>query len=155
LDRLALEPALYEGVLPRRILGWAVDMLLLGLVAAVFWTVVAMIGLLTLGLGWTLLAPLGSVLPLAYHTLWIASSLSATPGQALAGLVVRAEAGLGQPGLGRAFTSAAFYWLSMMAFGLPLLAALFSARRRTLHDLFSGTLVVRSAALRTRLRSSG
>jgi uncharacterized RDD family membrane protein YckC len=155
LDRLALDPALYVGVLPRRILGWAADLLLIGLLGLVFWALVATIGLLTLGLGWMLLAPLGPALPLAYGTLSIASPLSATPGQALAGLVVRTEAGLGQPGLARAFTATALYGLSLMAFGLPLLAALFSARGRTLHDLLSGTLVVRAAALRTRLRPGG
>lgn len=145
---LAHDPALYAGVLPRRLCAWALDAVVLGLLAVAFWLVALALGMLTLGLATPLLAPLGAALPLLYGTIAISSSLSATPGQAMMGLVVRSEPGLDHPNLAQAFTSTALYLLSWMAGGLPLLAALFSGRRRTLHDLFSGTLVVRASVLR-------
>lgn len=144
-----LPPRPYEGVIGRRIGGWAIDATLLVLLSWMVWGGAALVTLLTLGLagGLLLLLPWGMALPILYGTLCIASPLSATPGQAMMGLVVRSETDGGHPTIGQAFTATTLHALSWAAGGLPLLAPLFSTRARTLHDLFSGTLVMRSAAL--------
>jgi uncharacterized RDD family membrane protein YckC len=136
----------FEGVIRRRIAAWAIDAALLLLLSWLAWGGAALLTVLTIGLaGGLLLLPWALILPISYGTLSLASPLSATPGQALMGLVVRSEADGAAPSLGQAFTSTTLYALSWAMGGVALLAPLFSARSRTLHDLFSGTLVLRRA----------
>ena len=149
-------PSHFEGIIGRRILGWLIDAAILVILAWIIGGGAVVLALLTMGLaGGLLLLPWGMALPILYATLSIASPLSATPGQALMGLVVRSEADGGHPTFGQAFTTATLHALSWAAGGLPLLAPIFSARSRTLHDLFSGTLVMRSAALPRRAAQAG
>jgi uncharacterized RDD family membrane protein YckC len=72
--------------------------------------------------------------------------MSATPGQALFGLVVRRDDDLGPPSLARAVISTLIFYLTLATSGLLLLVALFTQRKRTLHDLASGLVVVRRRA---------
>jgi uncharacterized RDD family membrane protein YckC len=142
-------PGPFEGVIGRRVAAWAIDASILLALYWLIWGGAALLTLLTLGLtsGLLVLLPWGMALPILYGTLTIASPLSATPGQAMMGLLVRSDAGGGAPSLGQAFTATTLYALSWAAGGWPLLAPLASARSRTLHDLFSGTLVMRAAAM--------
>ncbi|MBU8540273.1 RDD family protein [Falsiroseomonas tokyonensis] len=148
---MQVTPDEFDGVLRRRLAAWAVDALLLLVLSWLVWGGAALLAMMTIGLvGGLLLLPWALLLPILYGTLSIASPLSATPGQALMGLAVRSELDGSAPTLGQAFTSTTLYALSIAAGGVPLLAPLFSHRRRTLHDLFSGTLVLRSATLARR-----
>lgn len=141
-------PPPFEGVIGRRVLAWLIDGAILFILSWLVWGGTGLLALFTLGLaGGLFLLPWGLVLPILYGTLSIGSPLSATPGQALMGLVVRSESDTGHPSFGQAFTSTTLLALSWAAGGVPLLAAFFSSRSRTLHDLFSDTLVVRAAAL--------
>ncbi|NKC29285.1 RDD family protein [Falsiroseomonas selenitidurans] len=141
-------PSPFDGVLWRRIAAWVVDAALLLVLSWLIWGGAALAAVPTLGLlGGLLLLPWALLLPILYGTLSIGSTLSATPGQALLGLTVRSEADGAPPSLGQALTATVLHALSWAAGGLPLLAPLFSTRRRTLHDLFSGTLVLRVDAL--------
>ncbi len=89
---------LTRGVLTRRLLAWCVDVFLLAIVLAAFWTSGLVFGIMTLGFGLPLLG-LMPLVPLAYHCLFMASGLSATPGQALMGLRVRRNDDMGRPKL--------------------------------------------------------
>jgi uncharacterized RDD family membrane protein YckC len=137
---------LTHGTLSRRIAGFVID----GVIVLVIWELLAValfiFGILTLGLGLPLLALLPVVPPL-YNWLSLLSPLSATPGQAMTGLVVRRDADLGPPGGLAAAVWVGGFYLSLAFSGLPLLTALFSPRRRTLHDIGAGLVVVRSRAL--------
>jgi uncharacterized RDD family membrane protein YckC len=137
---------LTRGVLTRRLLGWCVDVFLLAILVAAFWTSGLVFGIMTLGLGMPLLS-LVPLIPLAYHTLFVASSLSATPGQALFGLRVRRNDDMGRPSFAQAVVSTLIFYLTLGTSGLLLLVALFTVRKRTLHDLLSGLVVVRERAL--------
>jgi uncharacterized RDD family membrane protein YckC len=137
---------LTRGVLTRRVLAWCVDVFLLAIIVAACWTTGLVFGLMTLGLGMPLLGLLPLV-PLAYHCLFLASSLSATPGQALFGLRVRRNDDMGQPSFAQAVVSTLIFYMTLATSGLLLLVALFTIRKRTLHDLLSGLVVVRERAL--------
>jgi uncharacterized RDD family membrane protein YckC len=137
---------LTRGVLTRRILGWCVDVFLLAVIVAACWTTGLVFGLMTLGLGMPLLGLLPLV-PLAYHTLFLCSPLSATPGQALMGLRVRRNDDMGPPSFAQAVVSTLLFYLTIGTSGLLLVVALFTVRKRTLHDLLSGLVVVRERAL--------
>lgn len=141
------EHALLAGVLSRRCLGWLTDLLLVAVAVGTLWSSLLLLGLLTFGLGWWLLG-LVPLVPFAYHCLFLTGSMSATPGQALFGLVVRRDDDLGPPSLAQAMISTLVFYLTLATSGLLLLVALFTERKRTLHDLISGLVVVRTRAWR-------
>ena len=136
------EASLLAGVRLRRCLAWLIDLTLVGLlIAAIFWSFL-LLGLVTFGLGWQLFG-LVPLVPFAYHCLFLTSELSATPGQAAFGLTVRRDGDLGPPSLAQAVVSTLVFYLTLATSGLLLLVSLFTRHKRTLHDLFSGLVVVR------------
>ncbi|MEX2629341.1 MAG: RDD family protein [Tistlia sp.] len=135
---------LYEGIVSRRVFAYLVDLAILGLLTVAAYLVVFVFGLLSFGL----LLPVGFVaialLPLAYHSLFLAY-WGASPGMALFDLECRAPDG-GRPTLFQAAVRTALFLVSVPATaGLVLVVALLNDRGRTLHDFLSGMLVVRSA----------
>lgn len=143
---------LTEGVLARRVFAWLIDVLLLGLLLAALCFALLLLGVLTLGLGLPLLGVL-PIVPFCYHWLFVAGLSSATPGQQALGLVVRRNADLGRPSLAQALIYTLVFYLTLATTGLLLLIALFTVRKRTLHDLASGLVVVRTRALTAGLGS--
>jgi len=140
------EDLLTEGVLTRRVFAWLLDVLLIGLIFVALWFVLMLFGLLTLGLGLPLLGVLPFI-PFCYHMLFLAGPASATPGQQALGLIVRRNDDFGRPTPVQAVVSTLLFYATLATTGLLLLVALFTARRRTLHDLLSGLVVVRARAL--------
>ena len=136
---------LTRGVLLRRIIAWLIDLALLGAVAGMLVSSILAMGFLTLGLAWTAL-PLVPMLPALYGILMVASPMQATIGQAVKGLVVVRDIDLGPPTLAQSIVCTLIY-LATMAVGVVWVAiALVTTRRRTLHDLLSGLVVVRRRA---------
>lgn len=140
------EAALLRDVLGRRVLAFLVDALLLAVICGAIWVLLFGFGLLTLGLGFPLLGLLPAV-PLLYNWLMLLTPVAATPGQALLGLTVRCDDDLARPSPLEALLWAGGFYLTMALGVVWLLAALFTVRRRTLHDMLSGLVVVRSQAL--------
>ena len=146
LTEYADDGALTEGVMFRRVWAWLFDLLLVGGIVMVLWIMLVGFGLLTFGLGFPLLGLL-PIVPVLYHVLFVASGRSATPGQVLMDLVVRRDQDLGRPSLLQAIVFTIGLWLTLGAGVIWLGAALVTRRHRALHDLVSGLVVVRSAAL--------
>jgi uncharacterized RDD family membrane protein YckC len=144
-DPLA-EPDLYDGVLLRRAIAYIFDLtLILGLWVALSLAFVVA-GVLTFGA----LTPLGlvvlAVLPVGYHTIFIARN-GATPGMRVFDLEVRSWTGR-PPDTSQAFlTTVLFYASVSLTVWLVLLVPLFTDRNRTLHDILAGTIVLRRARL--------
>ena len=137
---------LTDGVITRRCVAWVIDLVLIALLVFVLWLALATIGVLTLGLGFSLMAAL-PIVPFLYHLLSLLRPRSATPGQSMMGLTVRRDDDLGPPTPLQAVVSVIIYYLTLAATGLLLLIALFTTRKRTLHDLVSGLVVVRVRAM--------
>lgn len=138
------EPAFYQGVLLRRVGGYIVDLLLLGLLEAVAWLVLTTATVITFGLLAPVQALIMALIPLAYHTLLIGGPRAATFGMRLAGVEVRRIDDGGRPGLLQALVHTAIFYLGMgLTSGLILLVALFNQFGRTVHDYLAGTVVVR------------
>lgn len=145
---------LTEGVLWRRVAGWFVDAVLIGLLVFGLWLLLVMFGFLTLGLGFGLLGALPFV-PFCYQLLSLLSPGSATPGQQVLGLVVRRNEDLGPPTPLRVVLFILGFYLTMATCGLLLAVALLTVRHRTLHDLVSGLVVVRVRAMDALTESPG
>jgi len=140
------EDWLTEGVLMRRVFAWCIDLLLITLICVALWFVFLLFGLLTLGFGLRLLGILPFV-PFCYHIIFLAGPASATPGQSALGLIVRRNDDFGRPTPIQAVVSTLMFYLTLATSGLLLLIAPFTVRKRTLHDLVSGLVVVRSRRL--------
>lgn len=143
---LMQDEILTHGVLSRRVAAWIVDAALIAMLVGAAWSGGLVFGLLTLGLALPLLGGLPA-LPILYTWLFVASPLSATPGQALFGLSVRRDADLGRPTLGQALFYALGYYLTLCLGAIWLGVALLTVRRRALHDIVAGLVVVRARAL--------
>ncbi|MGE0415896.1 MAG: RDD family protein [Acetobacteraceae bacterium] len=145
---------LTDGVLSRRCFAWIIDVVLIGmLVVALTWALAAL-GVLTFGLAFNLMVVLPFV-PFLYHLISLLRPYSATPGQRMLGLIVRRNDDLGAPTGFQALLSVLFYYVTLATSGLLLLVVLFTSRRRTLHDLLSGLVVVRVDAMEALTRQAG
>jgi uncharacterized RDD family membrane protein YckC len=134
------------GVMSRRVVAWVIDLFLIAMLLWVLWWMMVMFGLLTLGLGFGVMSILPFV-PFCYHFFSLLGVGSATPGQRILGLTVRRNDNLGPPTVLQALLAVLLFYLTMATSGLLLLVALFTIRHRTLHDLVSGLVVVRTEAL--------
>jgi uncharacterized RDD family membrane protein YckC len=142
-DPLA-HPEYYENIVVRRAVAYLVDVLVVtGLLIAIK-AAMAIVGVMTFGLLAGPLAPLLALVPLAYHTLMIGGPDSATLGMRLFGLEVRTWTG-GRPSYPQALIMTAVFYSTVWLTGFAvLLVALFNQRRRTLHDILCGTIVINS-----------
>jgi uncharacterized RDD family membrane protein YckC len=137
---------LTSGVMSRRVWAWLIDLLLIGITASAFFVVFFLFGLLTLGLGLPLLSLLPLV-PLLYNFLFLAGPSAATPGQQMMGLVVCRDSDFGRPTPLQALLSVIGFYVTLATGAIWMAVALLTVRHRTLHDMFSGLVVVRAKAL--------
>ncbi|MEX0809313.1 MAG: RDD family protein [Dongiaceae bacterium] len=140
-------PALYAGVRTRRVFGHLVDLTIVGIMLAVVWVVMLAAGIVTLGLAWALMGPVMAAIPILYYTLTIGGSRSSTLGMRMLDVQVRSWTGE-RPGYLQAFLMTVIFLVTVWSTALLiLLVSLFDRRGRTLHDILSATIVVRSSAL--------
>jgi uncharacterized RDD family membrane protein YckC len=139
------KPDLYDGLLWRRACGYLIDVLVLGVLGAAAWFALGLLVVLSFGLLLPLQIVALALLPLAYHTLFLATR-GQTLGMAALDVEVRSWNGR-RPDLLQAFIQTAVFYLTVAVTSwLILLVALFTTRNRTLHDYLAGTLVVRRSA---------
>jgi uncharacterized RDD family membrane protein YckC len=140
-------PELFEGVLTRRVIAFAIDLLILSGVVAIAVLVTIFIGIFTLGLGF-LATPLILLMAIVvYYGATLGSSRRATIGMQTMDIVLTPTRGSPLDGW-RAFAHPLIFWLTSWV--LPpfsLLVALFTPRRQLLHDLVLGTLMVRRSPM--------
>ncbi len=150
-----LNPELFEGVLARRIVAFFIDVVII--VAPVIFGAlfIFLFGLITLGVGWLLfwlLSPAAVVWALAYYGMTFGSPASATIGMRIVDLEMRTWYGAPCYVLLGAMHGFAFWFLISAFTPLILLVCFFNQRRRLLHDILLGTIVInnelRAAALR-------
>src|SRR4051794_30958876 len=142
------QPELFRGVAIRRVFAFLIDLVVLSIPVILGYIFIAVFGLITLGLGWALfwLAwPASVVWAILYYGASIGGAYSATIGMRVMDLELRTW--YGAPGyfvLGA--MHAVLFWVSI-SFLTPLvvLVGLFNGRRRLLHDVILGTVVINSS----------
>ncbi|MFG3593575.1 RDD family protein [Bradyrhizobium sp. RDI18] len=142
------QPELFRGVLTRRVFAFLIDLVVLSVPVILGYIFIAVFGLITLGLGWMLfwLAwPATIVWAIVYYGTSIGGPHSATLGMRAMDLELRTW--YGEPGyfvLGACH--AVLYWVSISFLTpLVLLVGLFNSRRRLLHDIILGTVIINSS----------
>jgi uncharacterized RDD family membrane protein YckC len=143
-----LQPELFRGVLTRRVFAFLVDLIVISVPVILGYLFIAVFGLITLGLGWALfwLAwPATVIWAVVYYGATLGGPYSATLGMRVMDLELRTW--YGAPGsflLGA--TYAVLFWASVSFLSpLVLLVGLFNGRRRLLHDIVLGTVVINSS----------
>ncbi|MEH2534771.1 putative RDD family membrane protein YckC [Bradyrhizobium sp. AZCC 1588] len=142
------QPELFRGVLTRRVFAFLIDLVVLSVPVILGYIFIGLFGIITLGLGWMLfwLAwPATIVWAIVYYGTSIGGPHSATLGMRAMDLELRTW--YGEPGyfvLGACH--AVLYWVSISFLTpLVLLVGLFNSRRRLLHDMILGTVVINSS----------
>jgi uncharacterized RDD family membrane protein YckC len=118
-----------------------IDAIIIAILTAVAFLVVAVLGVLTLGLGWLLFGLVFPAVGLGYNAFTIGGSKSATFGQRIMGLTVPMWFGGKVTPLIAAF-HALLFWVSLTVFAPILLWCFFDARKRQLHDILAGVVVI-------------
>ena len=134
----------YEGVRSRRIMAFLIDYLIIGLLIIPFAIVVAILGVITLGLGWMLFSILGSIVALLYVWHTMGGPNQATVGMKMMGIQLQRLDGKPVDGLLAVVHTVLFWAANVILTPLILLAPLFLERKRTVHDLLLGTVVIRA-----------
>ncbi|HMM63996.1 MAG: RDD family protein [Mesorhizobium sp.] len=135
---------LYAGVRTRRIFAWLIDYILIGLLTIPFAVLVFLLGVLTLGLGWTLFSVLVPAVAAVYIWSTLGGRDQATWGMKMMDIRLERLDGTRIDGLTAVVHTVLFWAGNVILTPLVLLVTLFSDRKRTLHDLLLGTVVVRS-----------
>lgn len=158
----AVNPELFEGVLARRIIAFIIDLIILAMPVVFLAMFIFVIGVVTFGLGfvfYALLSPLMVLWALFYYGITLGGRHSATIGMRAMDIEMRTW--YGSPAyfvLGA--VHAIVFWISVsMLTPLVLVVCLFNERRRCLHDILIGTVVInnetRTSALRATVRPPG
>jgi uncharacterized RDD family membrane protein YckC len=148
---------LFEGVLARRLVAFLIDFVILSVPVLFVAMFIFVIGIVTFGLGFLLYALLWPAMVLwavVYYGFTLGGPASATIGMRVMDIEMRTW--YGSPGyfvLGA--VHAIVFWITVSALTpFVLLVCLFNQRRRCLHDILVGTVIinndVRSASLRAR-----
>ncbi|MBO6539218.1 MAG: RDD family protein [Rhizobiaceae bacterium] len=142
-DRLD-DVRLYDGVRTRRIFAFLLDYVLVALLMIPFGIVVALLGVVTLGLGWLLFGILFPLVAIIYIWMTLGGPEQATVGMRMMGIRLERLDGRPVDGMLAVVHSVLFWAANAILTPLVLLATLFTDRKRTLHDLLLGTVVARS-----------
>jgi len=151
-------PELFEGVLARRCIAFVIDVIIIAIPVLLSALFIVIFGVVTLGLGWLLFWlfwPATVIWAIVYYGLTFGSTASATIGMRVMELEMRTW--YGAPAyfvLGA--VHAIVFWLTVSYLTpLILLVAFFNERRRCLHDMLVGTIVINSRARAEAARFTG
>lgn len=141
-------PELFEGVRSRRVFAFFIDVIAIALLTFAAGVLVFILGIFTFGLAFLFYAFLGQAVALLYAAFTLGGPNAATPGMRAMGLEMRLWYGAKPYPLLAAMHALLFWFSVALLTPFVLLVALFSDRKRLLHDLVLGTVVVNTAALR-------
>lgn len=148
----ATAPALFDGVLSRRVLAWLVDTVIIFGISLAMLVVSLIIGVVTLGVG---LITLPFIIPfaiLAYYAATLGSSARSTVGMRMFDLVLTPARGKPLDGWA-ILIHPILFWATIWVAWVGILLPLFTPRRQMLHDLVTGTLMLRRSPMERFWRS--
>jgi uncharacterized RDD family membrane protein YckC len=150
-------PEFFEGVLPRRIVAFLIDAVLIVGPIILLSLFIFILGLVTFGFGWLLfwmLSPVFVVWAVIYVGVTLGSPRSATIGMRMVDLELRTWYG-GKMYFLLGAVHAIFFWISV-SFLTPLilLIALANRQHKLLHDFLTGTVMVNNTVRAEALKRS-
>jgi uncharacterized RDD family membrane protein YckC len=153
----ATNPELFDGVLARRVIAFIIDFIVVAapvVLAAIF---IFIFGIVTLGLGFALywlLPPATVIWAIVYFGVTLGSPASATIGMRVMDLEMRTWYGAPAYFVLGAVHAIVFWFTISLLTPFILLVCFFNDRRRLLHDILLGTVVVNNEHRAGMLRGS-
>ncbi|MHA1518440.1 MAG: RDD family protein [Alphaproteobacteria bacterium] len=135
------QPQLFEAVIRKRCVAFIIDAFIILALTVIAYVVVAVLGIVTLGLAWLLFGLVFPAVGLGYNAITIGGPHSGTIGMRMMGLTVPMWYGGKATPLIAAF-HALLFWFSLVLFFPILLWAFFDQRKRCLHDILAGVVVI-------------
>jgi uncharacterized RDD family membrane protein YckC len=145
----AANPELFEGVLGRRIMAFVIDVTIIAVPLVIAWICILIFGLITFGLGWALFwmfSPASIIWALFYYGLTLGGPASATIGMRAMELEMRTWYGAPTYFVLGAVHAIVFWITVSVLTPLILLVGLFNSRRRLLHDMLVGVVLINNPA---------
>jgi uncharacterized RDD family membrane protein YckC len=140
-------PQLFDGVLPRRAFAFAIDLFILGFLVTAVSLFGAIAGFFTFGLAWLALVFVIPAVIVLYYAATLGSPNRATVGMQAMDIVLTPTRGAPLDG-GLAFLHALVFWLTTwISWPVSLAFVLFTPRRQMIHDLITGTLMLRRSPM--------
>ncbi|MBU1304715.1 MAG: RDD family protein [Alphaproteobacteria bacterium] len=140
-------PELFEGLLTRRVFAFIIDLIVMGTMIVAFSLVGLVAGFLTFGLAWLALAFVVPASIVLYYAATLGSPSRSTLGMRAMDLVLTPTRGQPLDGW-MAFIHAGVFWITTwISWPISLLFALFTPRRQMIHDLVTGTLMLRRSPM--------
>tara|TARA_R110002020_G_scaffold252515_6_gene466425 strand:+ start:3363 stop:3893 length:531 start_codon:yes stop_codon:yes gene_type:complete len=146
-------PELFEGVLTRRVFAFVIDLVVMGVMILVFAFVGLIAGFVTFGLGWLALVFVVPATIVLYYGVTLGSPKRATLGMQLMDIVLTPTRGQPLDGWMAIIHAGVFWITTWISWPLSLLFALFTPRRQMIHDLVTGTLMVRRSPMERHWRN--
>ena len=143
----ATAPELFEGILSRRVFAYITDVVLIGAMVVLVSVFGGVIGFFTLGLGWLALVVVIPLVILGYYAATLGSPRRATLGMQYMDLVLTPTRGPPLDGWRILIHPLVFWITAWFAWPISLLVALLTPRREMLHDMVTGTLMVRRSPM--------
>jgi uncharacterized RDD family membrane protein YckC len=149
-------PELFDGVLARRIVAFIIDLIVIAAPIVLVAVLIFAFGVVTLGFGWALywfLSPASVIWVIVYFGLTLGGPRSASIGMRVMDIEMRTW--YGAPAyfvLGAVHVIA--FWFTVSFFSpLILLVCFFNHRRRLLHDILLGTVIINNPERAQNLRA--
>lgn len=151
------QPELFDGVLARRVIAFIIDFIVIAVPVVLAAMFIFAFGIVTLGLGFALywLLPTATVIwAIVYFGATLGGPASATIGMRIMDLEMRTWYGAPAYFVLGAVHAIAFWFTVSFFTPFVVLVAFFNERRRLLHDILLGTVIINNAARASVLRSS-
>ena len=152
----ATHPELFEGVLARRLIAFLIDLIVIAIPIVFLAILIFAFGVVTLGFGWLLfwfVSPISVIWAIVYFGVTLGGPRSASIGMRVMEIEMRTWYGAPAYFVLGAIHVIAF-WFSVSFFTpLILLVCFFNHRRRLLHDIVLGTIIINNAERAQSLRA--
>jgi uncharacterized RDD family membrane protein YckC len=151
-------PELFDGVLARRVVAFIIDFVIIAVPIVFAAMFIFAFGVVTLGLAWALywlLPPASVIWAIAYFGLTLGSPRSASIGMRVMDIEMRTWYGAPAYFVLGAVHAIAFWFTVSFFTPFVLLVCFFNRRRRLLHDILLGTVIINNPVRAQSLRAYG
>jgi uncharacterized RDD family membrane protein YckC len=139
-------PELFEGILLRRMLAYIVDCVIICVFTVAVALVTVVVGVLTLGVALIALPFCFPIAVLLYYAATLGSERRSTIGMQFFDIVLTPTSGPPLDGW-KVLIHPIVFWVTIWVFWPLLFIGLFTQRRQLLHDMITGTLMLRRSPM--------
>lgn len=147
LPNPAESPELFDGVLTRRVFAFLIDCVIMGALVVAAFICAAILGIVTLGLAWLTFPIVVPIVFIAYYAVTLGSSSRATLGMRAMDIILTPTRNIRLDGWLSMLHVLVFWLTTAILTPFVLAIGLITNRRQLLHDILTGTMMVRRSPM--------